>query len=184
MSIRFGSESIEVGLVGPGDLVNIGAMLGTNQVMHTVVAITDGSAVRIDSVCLRQLCRSHPELQAKVARYLQARLNQTMAFAACHALHSIEQRLASWVLVATDLLNTNEIRVTHLQLAKQLGVQRTSVTAALEALEGQRAIRSRRGRLMVRDRCKIGELACNCLAMPHRLRVPGIEVEMSATRPT
>src|SRR6185312_13327915 len=40
-SARFGEDDVEVGLIGPGGIINVGALFGTDHILHSVVAATD-----------------------------------------------------------------------------------------------------------------------------------------------
>ena len=51
-----------------------------------------------------------------------------------------------------DRVIGDELTVTHDFLSFMLGVQRTTVTLALQMLEGNRLIKARRGRIAVLDR--------------------------------
>ena len=74
-------------------------------------------------------------------------------------LNSIEERLARWVLMAHDRLEGDEIPLTHDFLAVMLATQRSSVTLAIQALEGYGAIRAKRALIIVRDRGMLYDLA-------------------------
>jgi CRP-like cAMP-binding protein len=169
VSVRFGIDSVEVGLVGPGAMLNFGAVLGSSDLTHPMVAMTDCRLLQVSGSTLERLCRQHPPLRAQLARHLHSRMMQTMALAACPMRPSLEQRLASWIVAATALLGRPELRVTHQQLSTVLGVRRPSLTLALQALETRQAIRSRRNCVLVRDREQLGALACGCMsaAEPH-----------------
>ena len=61
-------------------------------------------------------------------------------------------RLARWLLMCQDRLDGDELSITHEFLSLMLGAQRSSTTLAVQALEGYRLIRARRGRITVLDR--------------------------------
>jgi CRP-like cAMP-binding protein len=163
-SIRYGGDSVGVGLVGPGAILNIGSILGAGALTHSVIALTECDTFQMEAQALQAVCHRNPQLERSIAHYLHARLNQTMAVAACHIRHPLDQRLCSWIGAAGVMLDAMEIRVTHRQLALLLGVQRSSVTVALETLEGRQLIWSKRNRILIRDRRKLAANACGCLA--------------------
>lgn len=49
--------------------------------------------------------------------------------------------------------------MTHEEMGVMLGVRRSSITDALHQLEGFGAIKGHRGRILIRDRAKLEELA-------------------------
>ena len=76
-----------------------------------------------------------------------------------NATFNIEARLARWILMTQDRTEGDDLILTHDFLAIMLGVRRPGVTTATHALEGMGSIRARRGRITVRDREKLLELA-------------------------
>lgn len=78
------------------------------------------------------------------------------------ALHTARQRLARWLLTASDRVQSSRIELTHEQLAEVLGLQRTRVTVANVALQDAGAIASRHGRIQVVDRARLQLLSCEC----------------------
>jgi CRP-like cAMP-binding protein len=182
VSIRFGSRAIEVDLIGPGELLNIGAILGTDANEHFAVALTDCETFTFPTETLKSLTSQSPLLHPRLLHYVQTRLVQAMRAAECHLTHLAERRLACWIAIATDTLGESEIAVTHAELSTALGVRRPTVTLALQQLEGYRAIRSRRGRVIVRDHDLLLAHACSCFAARHATReIP--PVGLFLTRP-
>jgi len=170
VSIRFGSRAIEVDLLGPGELLNVGAILGTDANEHFAVALTDCETFTFPTETLKRLTGEQPHLAPRLLHYVQRRLVQSMRAAECHLTHPAEQRLACWIAVATEILENSEVAVTHKELSMALGVRRPTVTLALQQLEGYRAIWSRRGRIVVRDHDLLASHACSCLAARHATR--------------
>ena len=58
-----------------------------------------------------------------------------------------------------DRVAGDEIRITHDFMAMMLGVQRASATIAVQTLEGNGLIRAQRGRVTIRDRARLLEMA-------------------------
>jgi CRP-like cAMP-binding protein len=161
-SIRFGAPPIEVDLLGPGSLINIGVLLKTNENEHLAVALTECETLALPSRALAEALSQRQGLDALIMRYVQERMVQSMRAASCHLNHATDQRLASWLAVATQLIGASELRITHQALATLLGVRRPTVTLALQTLEGEQAIWSKRGRIIVRDRDILLARSCGC----------------------
>jgi CRP-like cAMP-binding protein len=85
---------------------------------------------------------------------------------ACHRFHTAHQRLARWLLMASDRTRSSRVELTQEQLAHVLGLQRTGVTVANVALQDAGAIRSRHGRITIVDRKRLENLACECYGTP------------------
>jgi CRP-like cAMP-binding protein len=159
---------IGVSLIGPGGCAGVRAALGADLLPDRAVALTDCMIARIDVAMLRCLCGRSAELRQRLNDLLDNQIAGTMRTAACNARHGVERRLAQWILSASDLLDGGPLPFTHQQLASLLGVQRVSVTLALQKLEGERAIRSQRGVVVIRDRAELERLACSCYASAKR----------------
>src|SRR6201999_4417532 len=111
-----------------------------------------GAALRIDAGLLREAGRRHPSIHETVLRYAQLTEAQLHQSAACNAMHSIEARLCRWLLTCEDRVGDHILPLTQEFLAMMLGVQRTSVTTAAQALQRQGLIDYRRGTITLLDR--------------------------------
>ena len=72
---------------------------------------------------------------------------------------TIVERLARWLLQATDRLGSRRLELTHDVLAEVLGVRRPSITTSLQTLEGRHLIRSTRRSIVVLDPAGLAGLA-------------------------
>ena len=75
-------------------------------------------------------------------------------------------RLARWILMVRDRVDNDEVPMTHEFLGLMLGVRRAGVTVALAELEGEGAIRSVRGGVLVKDRARLEAIAGSCYRRP------------------
>lgn len=104
-----------------------------------------------------------PTLRRLLLRDVQAQWAQAVEAAACQRFHSLEQRLARWLLMSFDRADGPAVRLTHDELAQRLGVRRSGVTVAAGRLQGAEAIHIHRGLLTLTDRSRLASAACNCL---------------------
>ncbi len=58
--------------------------------------------------------------------------------AACNRLHDIEQRLARWLLMTQDRVDSAELAITHDFVATMMGTDRSTVSLAAEDCEPQK----------------------------------------------
>jgi len=149
----------EVGITGREGMFGFALILGVNQTPHEIFMQVAGSGYFLDEETLMSACRVSPTLQAGLLRYVQTYSVQTSFTALSNATHSVEVRLARWLLMSHDRSEGDEIRLTHEFLSLMLAVTRPSVTVALHVLEGAHLIRSKRGRVMIRHRTGLEELA-------------------------
>ncbi|MFO1185788.1 MAG: Crp/Fnr family transcriptional regulator [Bauldia sp.] len=158
-------EHIDVGilLLGRGDGVGIQAALGaTPASLPDVLALTECTVASASVEELRRLAAASEPLRRHLHGLIDRQLAATMRTAACNARHGVERRLARWILDADDRSFGSPLHFTHQQLAALLGVQRVTITLALQKLEGDRAIRANRGLVVIRDRARLEQLACSC----------------------
>lgn len=103
-----------------------------------------------------------PRLRAMLCRYLVIVAIHMSETIDSHCLHRLEVRLARWLLVHHDRVAGDEIRAQHDQIADSLGVRRASITDCLHIIEGEGHIRCRRGRITMRDRAPLEQMARGC----------------------
>src|SRR5688500_1366700 len=100
--------------------------------------------------------------QHLIARYSQALLGFIMQSTACNAVHSVEQRLARWLLLAHDRVGTNAFPLTQEFVALMLGASRPTVTVVAGTLQKAGLITYHRGHLTIIDREKLESASCEC----------------------
>jgi Mn-dependent DtxR family transcriptional regulator len=85
-----------------------------------------------------------------------------MQSTACNAVHSVEQRLARWLLMAHDRVGRNEFPLTQEFVAMMLGATRPTVTVIAGTLQRAGLITYHRGHLTIVDREKLESASCEC----------------------
>lgn len=166
-----GGAVAEAGLVGPGGLVGHLAALGFEAATTDAVALTAVRGLAFAPARLTRLASDGEALRRALMDYAAARMSEVERICVCAASHSVEQRLARWLASAAALMGDRPLEITHAQLAALLGVRRASVTVSLHLLEGERAVRCRRGRIEIRDHGRLEEASCGChrAAVVHRI---------------
>ena len=93
---------------------------------------------------LKQLRQSHA-LKRELHRYTYSLMTQITQTAACNRFHDIEARLARWLLMTHDRVQSSSFRLTQEFLAQMLGVRRVGVTKAARTLQKDGLISYSRG---------------------------------------
>lgn len=149
----------EVGITGKEGMFGFALILGTDQTPHETFMQVAGAGYSIDAGALVSACQASQSLQAGLLRYVQTYSVQTSFTALSNATHSVEIRLARWLLMSHDRSEGDEVLLTHEFLSLMLAITRPSVTLALHVLEGEHLIRSKRGCVIIRDRAGLERLA-------------------------
>ena len=80
----------------------------------------------------------------------------------CGRLHSVETRMARWMLTAADRTESESIYITQEFLAHMLGSRRSTVTVAAGELQRKGLIEYSRGRVRIVDRPGLESASCEC----------------------
>src|SRR5262249_32219133 len=94
--------------------------------------------------------------------YLQALLIQVSQRAVCNGLHSIEQRLACWLLMTHDRVESEKLQATHESISNLLGVRREGISLTIGSLRNKGIIACKRGFISILNRAGLEAIACEC----------------------
>ena len=155
-------KTAEAGIVGNEGFTGTLAAVGLNRsTLQAVVQIT-GNGFRVKVRALQNTLESAPRVQWMLSRYAAIRSMQVAQTAACNRLHDIEQRLARWLLMTQDRVDSGSLPITHDFLATMLGTDRPSVSLAAGVLQRKEIIEYTRGAVKIVNRKKLEHTACEC----------------------
>ena len=158
--VRPDGKRVEVALIGREGMTNSQILLGCEHAPHeAIVQIGGGSSLRLWADDLRAFCLRSPAANALFLRFVHALSVQTSRTLASNLLDPVEKRLSRWLLMCHDRIDGDEIQLIHQHIGRMLGVRRATVTDTLHLIEGLGAVRSTRGRIVVRNRNRLEELA-------------------------
>jgi CRP-like cAMP-binding protein len=162
--------SIEVGMTGREGVAGVSVLLGADTSVHTALVQTGGEALRMRAGDAREAFRRSEALRNRVLNYTRLLLAYASQTAACNTIHTVEERLARWLLVARQRLESDRLPLTQEFLSHMLGVRRSGVTVAIGILQRAGLIEHRRGHVEVVDAEGLRAAACECAAvMTHEL---------------
>jgi CRP-like cAMP-binding protein len=165
-------NSVHVGIVGPEGAAGFGE--GAGQFAATTPAIfqVPGRFELIPVHLFRTAARNHEEIMRLMEVCIDWLLLQSQQIAACNARHSASARICRWLLTASELTSQEFIAVTQETLARALGIRRTTATLLAQQLQAEGLISYRRGKIVVRDRSRLQQMACDCIHVLGRSRWP------------
>ena len=155
-------SQIEIGLVGNDGVTGIPAALGDNIAATVAMVQVPDSAMRMKVSVLKTEWGRGGVLQSLLLRYMQAQHAFVSQSAACNRLHFLEGRLARWLLLVYDRVESNELPLTHEFMGQMLGVRRAGVTEAASTLQKAGLIRYTRGKVTILNREDLEATSCEC----------------------
>src|SRR5215213_9611841 len=159
-------SQIELGLIGREGMVGVPVALGVRTTPLQFFVQLAGDGLRMTSHDLEEVMDERPSLHRVLLRYVQVMNVQTSGTAFANAEHTIEARLARWLLMCHDRVDGDDIAITHEFMAMMLGVRRAGVTTATQVLESGGLIDAQRGVITVLDREELEALADNAYGLP------------------
>jgi CRP-like cAMP-binding protein len=154
--------TLEVGLVGNEGMLGLSVFLGVDSTTNRAVVQGAGSAMRMKATTLRKECNKGGALPRLLQRYAHSILTQVTQSAVCNQFHSVDARMARWLLMTHDRIGTDEFQLTQEFLSNMLGVRREGVSRAAGKLQKLELIAYSRGRLKVLDRAGLEATSCGC----------------------
>jgi CRP-like cAMP-binding protein len=158
-------RSVEVGVSGREDMVGLPLAAGLDQYPHNVIVQVPGDGFQVDGDALKRAMLAMPEFRRILIRQLGIRSVQFAQNAACNRLHNVRQRLARWLLVTLDRLDSDVVVTTHDFLSKMIGTDRPTVSVAIAEFERDGIIMRGRGSLQVVNRPHLEQQCCTCYSV-------------------
>ncbi len=159
-------RTAETGLVGRREVIGVNAFMGGRETTQTTYIVqVAGTAIKMDARPLLEEFDRNKDLRDVLLPYTQALIAQISQTTACNRLHTLEQRLARWLLEVQDRVESNELRLTQEFIADMLGVRRAGVTQAAQKLQDSGIIRYARGHVDILDLQRLEAAACECFSV-------------------
>ena len=157
-----GGARLEIGMIGNEGMLGAPLILGSSTSIQDAVVQGHGAAWRVPAPRFRTICASDTSLRALLNRYVYVLMSQLAQTAACGHFHSVDSRLARWLLMTQDRSHSSSFFVTHELLAHMLGVRRAGVSTAACSLRKEGLIRYHRGRITILKRSGLQRISCGC----------------------
>ncbi len=154
--------TVEAGVVANEGVVGISAILGAEtSTMQGLVQVA-GEALSIPAEKFMAEFKRGGQLQLLVLRHTHTLFTLVSQTAACNRLHTVEERLARWMLTTRDRIQSDEFLLTQEFIARMLGTRRSGVTVAAGILQSAGLISYSRGRINILNGEKLEAASCEC----------------------
>jgi len=154
---------VEVATIGREGAVGVTAVLdSTSTSSATMVQGASNTCYRMTADAFRSEMDRRGAFYVLLTRYSHALIGFIMQSTACNAVHSVEQRLARWLLMARDRMGTDDFPLTQEFVAMMLGATRPTVTVVAGTLQKAGLITYHRGVVRILEREKLESASCEC----------------------
>ena len=154
--------SIEAATVGREGMAGIPVFLGVDVSPNCAIVQVAGEAMRMRSEVFREIVDGNSLFHRLLHLYTFALMNQMSLSVACNRFHSVEKRLARWLLMMQDRAQVDEFRLTQEIISRMIGTRRPHISTAVGNLHNTGLIHNGRGKIDILDRDGLMKIACNC----------------------
>jgi CRP-like cAMP-binding protein len=154
---------VEIATIGREGMIGVSAAFDGSPALSTamVQGETD-TCFRMPIVAFRREMDRRGAFYELLSHFAQALLGFISQSTACNAVHSVEQRLARWLLMARDRMGCDEFPLTQEFVSMMLGASRPTVTVVAGTLQRAGLITYHHGHVTILDRAKLESVSCEC----------------------
>ena len=153
---------VEVGLVGSDGMSGISALLGQKTSPDRAFVQIPNGAARVRLEVIRDEFDRGEGIQKLLLRYAYVLMRQVSQTAACNAAHTSEERLARWLLMCRDSVQSDDLNLTQEFIAEMLGTRRATINVAAVTLQSAGLINYNRGHIRIIDNVGLAYFSCEC----------------------
>ena len=154
---------VEIATIGREGMVGSSAVLdGTPVTSAAMVQGETDTCYRMKVDAFRREIERRGAFHELMAHYTQALFGFVAQSTACNAVHSVEQRLARWLLMARDRMGRDDFPLTQEFASMMLGASRPTVTLVAGTLQRAGLITYHRGHLKILDGERLEAASCEC----------------------
>ena len=163
VSVLQDGTMVEVATIGREGMVGLAAVIDGGPVPSVTIVLAETDiCYRMSAEAFRREMNRRGRFYELVTHYGLALVGTIMQATACHAVHSVKQRLARWLLLAQDRVRKADFPMTQEFVAMMLGASRPTVTVVAQTLQKAGLITYRHGRVTIVDRKGLEKVSCEC----------------------
>jgi CRP-like cAMP-binding protein len=154
---------VEVATIGREGMAGATAVLNGNPPSSaTMVQGATDTCYRMTAGALEAELDRRSAFYDIVTGYTEALIGFIMQSTACNAVHTVEQRLARWLLLAHDRMESDDFPLTQEFAAMMLGASRPTVSIVAGTLQHAGLITYFRGQVTIVNRRRLEAASCEC----------------------
>jgi CRP-like cAMP-binding protein len=157
-----GGQAIEAAMIGRDSMLGATSALDGEVALNKAIIQLSGTGETLEVAKFREVAEQSLPLRTVLLHHEQVLFAQAQQTAACNVAHTVESRLARWLLRARDLSGSDKLELTQEFLAQMLGVRRSSVSPVANELQRTGLIRYRRGHIEILDLEGLQSASCEC----------------------
>lgn len=155
-------DELELSIVGNESTIGERAIFDYDFFIIECKMLSDGSGHKMSPAPFKEEFRRGGMMHDMIINRLEVRITEASQTSLCNQSHSVEQRLARWLLTYADRSGSDELDITHDVIRKALGVTRSAITRAAVIMKEKGMIDYARGNIVVLDRHDLGAQSCEC----------------------
>jgi CRP-like cAMP-binding protein len=162
LAVTPSGKTIEAAAIGNEGYVETDGPFGSSVALRSALCRLPGSVWRVEIDAFRARLSDDDAFVRAVRRATRSRVYVMEQAVLCAAHHTMDQRLARWLLEARDRSGREYFRVTQAELAGVLGVRRAGISLTVARLRRAGAVANERGGMMVTDYNRLRRESCEC----------------------
>lgn len=156
----------EITLIGSEGWTGQSLVLGARQTPNRTFMQVSGAGFRVASDVFLNACDRSEILRRFALRFVHLCFVNASQTALVNAHGRLEERLARWLLMASDRLGSDSLDLTHEFISHMLGVRRAGVSLAIQEFARKGVLANARGRVEIRDRQTLADCANGYYGVP------------------
>lgn len=155
-------EMVKLAMVGNDGVAGVSVALRVPIAPYQMLVEIPLEALRINAEALKRELLLGGKLQDLMMKYIHQILILLSQASVCNRFHTVERRLCSCLLAASDCAKSNSLNFTQETLSRMLGTPRPVVSTAAGVLQDSGLIRYRRGKITILDPGGLERASCKC----------------------
>lgn len=157
---------VDTAWIGSSGALGLMAGVGGYRASVRCLARSRMNAFSVPALDYQRLAAKHDVLRDLCLHFNDSLLAQTQMNAARAASLGLFDRLAILLLGASSLVASDEVHLTQTDIADMLSVRRSSISQVTTAMQDRGLIKNLRGRIVIRDRAALAEIAADLKSRP------------------